>query len=80
MLVLFMLLVLMAPFPIFPLLFVFEPFVIDIRLVPFVQPAPVSLVLAPIPVMVVATIRVVYPSFSFFLLVPLVLVLRSSHS
>ena len=78
--VFFVFLMVMAPSPVRTLFFVLEMFVIDIRFVPRFQPAPVHLVFPPIPVVIVPVIRVIHPSFSFLLLVPLVIILRRGHS
>jgi hypothetical protein len=78
-LVFLVLFVLMPPGPVLPLLFVLETFVVHVRLTALLEPMPICLVLAPIPVVVVLVIRVVYPSLSLFLLMPLMIVLRSGH-
>jgi hypothetical protein len=69
-LVLFML-VFVPPVPVCPLLFVLEVFELDVGLVPLFQPAPVHLIFAIVPVVIVLVIWVV--DSPFFPLVPLVI-------
>jgi hypothetical protein len=75
-----MLFVLVPPIPVLALLFALETLVIDVPLVPRLQPATVNLVFPGIPVVVILMIRVVYASFPLSLLVTFMLILRSSHS
>src|SRR6202035_5110555 len=80
-LVLFMLLVLVAPGPVGALIAFLEPVVVDIGIVTLFVPAPVSRVLAVIPVVIILVIGIVYAAFApLFLLVPLVIVLWCGHS
>ena len=79
-LVFFVFLMAMAPVPILALLLFLEVFVIDVCPVTRLQPAPVNVVLGPIPGVVVLVIRIVDASLSFLLLMPLMLILRASHS
>jgi len=65
------LLLLVAPVPVVPLLSAPEAFNVDVALVPFVKPTPVSLVLTRIPIVIVPVIGIVYPSLAFSLFVPL---------
>ena len=66
--VLFMLLVLMPPLPVFPFHLVVEPVKVDVRVMPELQPVPVGLVLASIPGMVFMPVFVINSSFA--LLIP----------
>jgi hypothetical protein len=79
MLVLFVLLMLVAPFPVLALPLVVETLVIDIRIMPCLQPVPINPVLPGIPVVIVLVIRVVYSSLALFLLVAFMVILRGWH-
>jgi len=70
-----MLRVFVPPVPVSPLLFVFELFELDVRLVPIFQPAPVHSILAIVPAVIVLVIPVVYPPFIALvpLMVPIIL-------
>ena len=79
MFVLFVLLVLVTPFPILALPLVVEMFIIDIGLVPLFQPVPIDVILPPIPVVIILVIWIVYSSLALFLLVPFMIILRGWH-
>jgi len=80
-LVLFMFFVLVTPLPIFMLTPFIEPFIVHVRLVPLLQPVPVSSIFALIPVVIIAVIAIVdsLSTLPFFLLAPFVIVLWSPH-
>jgi hypothetical protein len=59
MLALLVLLVIVAPIPVVPLLFAFQPIVIAVRFLPLFQPPPISTILAIVPVVVVTMVAVV---------------------
>lgn len=76
MLVLFMLLVFVAPFPILVLTLLVELLKLDVSFVPRVQPSPVQPILMRIPIVVILPIGIVVSVFPFFLFPSLVIVLR----
>jgi hypothetical protein len=79
MLVLLVFLVLVPPLPVLALFLIFEPLEVDVRFVSLFQPMPIRFIFAPIPVMVVMSIAVVYSALPFFLLVPFVIILGRNH-
>jgi len=62
MLVLFVLLVLVPPIPVFPLLLALQPVEFAVSFMPLLQPVPVSTVFAVIPVMVVMVVGIIDPA------------------
>lgn len=62
MLVLFVLLVRVPPIPVSPLLIVLQVFVVDVSLVPAIQPVPVRAIFMAIPVVIILVVRIVDPA------------------
>jgi hypothetical protein len=60
--------VLVAPLPVCSLLFVVEPLVIHVSLMPLVEPAAIHLVFTLIPVVIVTMIRIIDALFTTFVL------------
>jgi len=81
MLVLLMLFMLVAPFPVLMLMPLIEPIIIYVGFMPLLEPVPISSIFALIPVVIITVIGIVdsFSTLPFFLLVPFVIILRSPH-
>jgi len=75
-----MVLMLVSPLPVLSLAFLVQPVVIHIGLVALLQPVVVRFILPLVPIAILLVLGIVNPVLPFFLLMALVIILRSWYS